>query len=67
MTRVHGAIVKAELFQRGIAQKKFAVLVGITPEHLSGVINNRINPSAKLVAKFSRALGIRKEFLIKHE
>ncbi|MBP3256887.1 MAG: HigA family addiction module antidote protein [Bacteroidales bacterium] len=53
-----GAILKAELRERGIKQKAFAEEIGMRPSHLSALLNGYRNISPQVAARIEAALQI---------
>ena len=53
-----GSILREELKERGINQKKFAEMIGMQPTHLSELINGRRAISEAVAEKLEDALGI---------
>ena len=53
-----GAILKAELEERGIKQKDFAEMIGMRPSHLNALLHGTRNISPRVAARIETALGI---------
>ena len=53
-----GAILKAELKERGIKQKDFAEQIGMRPTHLNALLQGDRNISPQLAVRLETVLGI---------
>ena len=53
-----GMMIKPELDERGISQKKFAEMLGTQPSHLSEVLNGKRVLTTDLAMKMEKAIGI---------
>lgn len=59
-----GMMVKPELLERGITQKKFAKMLGIQASHLSEMLNGKRALSTDLAVKIEETLGLPAKLLL---
>lgn len=57
-----GEILKDEIKERGIKQKEFASLIGMSPSHFNEIIKGSRNISIEIAEKLEQVLGISGEF-----
>ncbi len=53
-----GSLLRKELKERGLTQRKFAEEVGMRPSHISEIISGKRSISKAIAIKFQEALGI---------
>lgn len=53
-----GSLLRKELKQRGLTQRKFAEEVGMRPSHISEIISGKRSVSQAIAIKFQEALGV---------
>lgn len=51
-------LLKAWIANQGITQRVLAERLGITDQHMSGVVNGKETPSLQLAARIERETGI---------
>ena len=59
-----GMMIKPELDERGISQKKFAEMLGTQPSHLSEVLNGKRTLTTELAMKIESAIGLPAKILL---
>ena len=59
-----GMMIKPELDERGISQKKFAEMLGTQPSHLSEVLNGKRTLTTELAMKIESTLGLPAKILL---
>ena len=59
-----GAILKAELEERGIKQKDFAEMIGMRPSHLNALLHGTRNISPRVAARIETVLGLSAQVLL---